>query len=97
MAETQAAVDYPIYLGVWTNWSLGGRIKGSTITLDHHNGALLTAFLAVFIAFAGSRLWRIVCFVIHWTFLSKMEILEMDSITNVKRFFVKPAMKRLGL
>lgn len=71
MAETQAAIDYPVYLGVWTNWSLGGKITGSTITLTHRNGALLTAFLAIFITFAGSRLWRIVCFAIYQLLLSK--------------------------
>lgn len=62
MAETKADINYPIYIGAWTNWARGGRIKGSTITLTHHDGALLTAFLAVFIAFTGSKIWRIVCF-----------------------------------
>lgn len=63
MSATQAAISYPVYLGIWTNWSLGGRVKGSTITLTHRDGALLTAFLAVFITFAGSRLWRVLCFI----------------------------------
>lgn len=71
MAETQASIDYPVYLGVWINWSLGGRIQGSTVTLTHRNGALLTAFLAIFITFAGSRLWRIICFVLYRILLGK--------------------------
>lgn len=63
MSETQADINYPVYLGVWINRSLGGKITGSTITLTHRNGALLTAFLAVFVTFTGSRLWRILCFI----------------------------------
>lgn len=57
--------DYPVYLGVWTNWSLRRRVTGSVVTLNHRAGALLTAFLAVFVTFAGSKLWRIICFALH--------------------------------
>lgn len=64
-------MDYPVYLGVWTNWSRGGQITGSTLTLSHQNGALLTAFIALFVTFTGSRLWRIGCFVLHQALLSK--------------------------
>lgn len=60
--------DYPVYVGVWTNWSRGGRLTGSTITLSQRNGALLTAFLALFITFTGSRLWRIICLTLHQYF-----------------------------
>jgi hypothetical protein len=42
-----------------------GAVRGATITLNRRDGALLTAFLAIFVAFAGSRLWRIICFSIH--------------------------------
>lgn len=65
MTDSSSAIDYPVYLGIWTNWSLGGRISGSVLTLNHRNGALLTAFLALFITFTGSRFWRIACFVLH--------------------------------
>lgn len=58
-------IDYPVYVGVWTNWSKGGRVSGSVITLTHRNGALLTAFLALFVTFTSSRLWRILCFALH--------------------------------
>lgn len=71
MADHTTIVNYPVYLGVWTNWSRGGRISGSTITLSHRNGALLTAFLAIFVTYLGSRLWRISCFVIHQLLLSE--------------------------
>lgn len=58
-----ASLDYPVFLGVWTNWSLGGRVTGSTITLTHRNGALLIAFIALFVTFSGSRLWRILRYI----------------------------------
>lgn len=65
MAVADSSIDYPVYLGLWTNWSKGGRISGSVVTINHRNGNLLTAFLALFVAFASSRLWRIASFVLH--------------------------------
>lgn len=53
-----------IYLGLWINWS-HGPIRGSTLTLSSHNGGLLTAFLALFVAIAGGALWRITAFISH--------------------------------
>jgi hypothetical protein len=53
-----------IYLGVWTNWSRG-KVLGSTLTMTQRNGALLVAFVALFVTFVGARLWRITCFAIH--------------------------------
>ncbi|KAF2800536.1 hypothetical protein K505DRAFT_400844 [Melanomma pulvis-pyrius CBS 109.77] len=53
-----------VYLGVWVNWSRG-RILGSTLTVTEKNGALLVAFVALFITFVGSSLWRIGCFAFH--------------------------------
>ncbi|KAF2820131.1 hypothetical protein CC86DRAFT_429685 [Ophiobolus disseminans] len=55
-----------VFLGVWINWSRGW-ILGSTLTSTQRNGALLVAFVALFITFVGSRLWRILCFTIHHT------------------------------
>lgn len=55
-----------VFLGVWVNWSRG-RILGSTLTMTQKNGALLIAFVAMFVTFVGSRLWRIACFTIHHT------------------------------
>lgn len=52
------------YLGFWINWS-HGPVGGSTLTLSSHNGGLLTAFLALFVAIAGGALWRITAFISH--------------------------------
>lgn len=38
---------------------------GATLTLPRQWGVILIAFMALFIRFAGSHLWNIVCFVIH--------------------------------
>ena len=53
-----------VHLGPWVNWSLGS-VRGSTITLTRENGALLTAFIAVFVSFAGLRIWKIAAFGIY--------------------------------
>lgn len=90
MSETQADINYPVYLGLWVNRSLGGNIKGSTITLTHRNGALLTAFLAVFIAFAGSRLWRIACFISHQLLQSDPDI-PQDGLYHQRQAILRNA------
>jgi hypothetical protein len=56
---------YDVYLGVWTNWSRG-RVFGSTLTLERQNGDLLIAFVAFFVAFVGTRTWRIACTALHY-------------------------------
>lgn len=61
MSTQQSAYTY---LGPWINWS-HGAVRGSTLTLDSRDGALLTAFLALFVAIAGGALWRILAFVFH--------------------------------
>ena len=60
---SQAAGAY-IYQGPWINWS-HGLIQGSTVTLSTRNGAILIAFLALLVKFAGSQLWGIVKYSIH--------------------------------
>jgi hypothetical protein len=52
------------YIGVWIDWSRG-RLLGATLTLTSANGALMIAFLALFVRLAGSNFWNIVCFIIH--------------------------------
>lgn len=42
-------------------------IRGATVTLTNRDGALLTAFLALFVTFVGRSFWRIFCFVAHRT------------------------------
>lgn len=64
MADLGVNTAYPVHLGFWTNWS-HGKIQGATITLSSRNGALLTAFLALFVTFAGTSFWRIACFALH--------------------------------
>ena len=53
-----------IYQGPWINWN-HGLIRGSTITLSIRNGAILIAFLALLVKFAGGQLWGIAKYVIH--------------------------------
>ncbi|KAL9109722.1 MAG: hypothetical protein Q9227_005591 [Pyrenula ochraceoflavens] len=84
------SLDYPVYLGVWTNWSLGGRVTGSTITLTHRNGALLTAFLALFVTFSGSRLWRIACFALYQAFLTKPDV-SQDGLYHQRQAILRNA------
>ena len=38
---------------------------GATLTLPKQWGVVLIAFLALFVRFAGSHLWNIVCFAVH--------------------------------
>ena len=56
--------DHGVYIGVWTNWSRG-RVLGSTLTLTRRNGDLLVAVLAFFVTFVFTRLWRILCVILH--------------------------------
>ncbi|KAM7218392.1 hypothetical protein V8F06_006156 [Rhypophila decipiens] len=55
---------YPVYLGVWTNWSRGA-VMGLTLTMTRTNANLLIAFVAFYVALVGRRLWRILCFASH--------------------------------
>ncbi|KAI0972391.1 hypothetical protein F4678DRAFT_478828 [Xylaria arbuscula] len=65
MAGDSNGVDYyPVYLGVWTNWSRGHTL-GVTLTLRREEANLLIAFTAFFIAFISTRFWRILCFAFH--------------------------------
>lgn len=52
-----------VYVGTWINWT-AGRVLGSTLTLTSNNGALLIAFLALYVRLAGSHLWDILCYLI---------------------------------
>ncbi|KAI9703520.1 MAG: hypothetical protein M1820_005824 [Bogoriella megaspora] len=59
-----------VHLGHWINWSLGS-VRGSTVTLTRRDGALLTAFLAMFVTFAGTRIWKIAAFGIYLSLSKK--------------------------
>ncbi|KAI1357338.1 hypothetical protein F5Y08DRAFT_352669 [Xylaria arbuscula] len=56
--------QYPVRVGVWTNWSRG-QIMGSTLTLGRRDADLLIAFIGFLIAFFATRAWRILCFTFH--------------------------------
>lgn len=56
-----------VYLGVWTNHSRG-KIMGVTLTMTRQQGNLLIAFTGFLIPFVASRLWKIICVVLHGIF-----------------------------
>ncbi|KAI1269757.1 hypothetical protein F5Y18DRAFT_422709 [Xylariaceae sp. FL1019] len=55
---------YPVYLGLWTNWS-HGYVLGATLTVTRQNATLLIAFTSTFIAFVANRVWRTSSFFLH--------------------------------
>ncbi|KAM0796423.1 hypothetical protein BDR22DRAFT_976173 [Usnea florida] len=61
MSQTTASY---VYTGPWINWS-HGLVLGSTITLNQQDGALLTAFLGIFVTTAGAACWKIMSFALH--------------------------------
>ncbi|GAW15864.1 hypothetical protein ANO14919_052860 [Xylariales sp. No.14919] len=62
--DSHDADQYPVYLGIWTNWSRG-QVLGLTLTLRRREANLLVAFTALFIAFIATRFWKVVCFAFH--------------------------------
>ncbi|KAI0401872.1 hypothetical protein F4802DRAFT_393586 [Xylaria palmicola] len=65
MADHQEDAEYyPVHIGIWTNWSRG-RVFGSTLTFRRQDADLLIAFTSFFVAFVGTRVWRIICFAFH--------------------------------
>ncbi|KAF2729273.1 hypothetical protein EJ04DRAFT_568779 [Polyplosphaeria fusca] len=60
----QTVANNGVVLGYWKNWS-HGTVEGATLTLTKSNGAFLTAAMAVFVTYVGSRFWRIACFAAH--------------------------------
>ncbi|KAI1173319.1 hypothetical protein F4777DRAFT_457313 [Nemania sp. FL0916] len=56
--------QYPVYVGIWTNWSRG-QILGVTLTITREYANVLIAITAFFIAFVSTRFWRILCFAFH--------------------------------
>ncbi|KAI1360100.1 hypothetical protein F5Y08DRAFT_349023 [Xylaria arbuscula] len=65
MANLQLDTEYyPVYLGLWVNWS-HGPVFGHTLTLTRRDGGFLIAFTALFISFVSTRGWRILAFGLH--------------------------------
>ncbi|KAI8954984.1 hypothetical protein F4801DRAFT_530677 [Xylaria longipes] len=62
LSATQSA--YPVFTGVWTNWSYG-KIRGATLTLTQSNGNLLIAFVALFASMLAGHIWKIIRFGLH--------------------------------
>ncbi|KAH8730615.1 hypothetical protein GQ44DRAFT_700586 [Phaeosphaeriaceae sp. PMI808] len=59
-----AQASYDVYTGVWIK-SQAGNIYGATLTLSRSNGAILVAFLALYVALAGQGCWNIARFLWH--------------------------------
>ncbi|KAH8722823.1 hypothetical protein GQ44DRAFT_569975, partial [Phaeosphaeriaceae sp. PMI808] len=55
---------YDIYLGLWTNHSKGS-VHGATLTTTRESGALLIAFLAIYVGATGKSFWRLLCLALH--------------------------------
>lgn len=52
------AANVQVYTGFWTNWS-SGRIAGATLTLGSQQSAYLVAFLALYVNYVGTDMWRL--------------------------------------
>ncbi|KAK5655220.1 hypothetical protein OQA88_6119 [Cercophora sp. LCS_1] len=61
-----------IQTGLWINWSRG-PVYGATITLTRSDANTLIAFIAFFVAWVGTCIWRIICFALHYALSSKGE------------------------
>lgn len=66
MASALDASAY-IYEGVWINWTKGGRVFGTTLTVNPVHASVLSPALALIISIAGSQLWRLFQFALHQT------------------------------
>jgi len=64
-----ASVEEDIYTGFWINRSLG-TFHGATLTLSQQSGAVLIAFIALYIGATGRSFWKITRFALH-TFSSR--------------------------
>ncbi|KAI0409291.1 hypothetical protein F4802DRAFT_615738 [Xylaria palmicola] len=54
-----------VHTGMWTDWSKGSQVLGSTITLNSSGSRLLAAFLALYVSLSVSYLWLLVVYSIH--------------------------------
>jgi hypothetical protein len=64
-----SSFDDDVYLGFWINHAYNPVI-GATLTLSRRDGALLIAFLAIFVAATGRNFWKIVRYCLHIYFSS---------------------------
>lgn len=64
LTEESLTEQYPVFIGVWTNWDRG-NIMGSTLTLPRRDADMLIAFTAFFVALVSSRVWRLASQIYH--------------------------------
>lgn len=62
--------------------------RGATITFTNSNGALLIAFLALFVTTVGSSFWRLVCFVTHTNLSTRT---DQDAIYHQRQAILRNA------
>lgn len=67
MSSSSIPDYYHVHIGTWTNFS-HGRIFGATLTLNQKDGALLIAFIALFVTVVGTSFWRLACYALHYIF-----------------------------
>jgi hypothetical protein len=61
-----------IYKGAWIDWSKG-RVQGATITLSRQSGGVLSVFIALYVAFAGTMFWKLCSYILHQLSSSQKE------------------------
>ena len=54
-----------IYHGFWINRAVS-KTERATLTLDHRTGALLIAFVALFVNASGRGLWKLIRCILHF-------------------------------
>lgn len=62
---TTSSLNEAVERGFWVNRSLG-LILGATLTLDHRNGDLFIAFLALYVNASGRAFWKLVRCLLHF-------------------------------
>lgn len=63
MSVAQGASSY-IHEGLWHDWSQSS-VLGSTLTVNPYHASILSPAIAIFVAIAGSQLWRLFQFGLH--------------------------------
>ncbi len=67
--SADSTTAYKFQVGAWTDWSRGA-VYGATLTLYRRDGDLLIAFVAFFVAYVGTRFWRLLCVILHYIYSS---------------------------
>lgn len=62
-----------VYIGFSVNRSLG-TVRGATLTLNRRDGALLIAFLALFVGAIGRALWKFLRLALHLWYSSNKDL-----------------------